>query len=115
MQNSRLGQLRKMAKIAVLLKETALADLASAAQACEATRLKLQGLEAPLPQESPLPISVLESAALLHRRWSEPRRMRLNEQLALEMAARLEAEAKARKALGRAEVIAKLCRKQAIR
>lgn len=112
MQNKQLGQLKRMARIADLLKEAALADLARAALACEATRLKLQGLEAPLPKDSPLPMPVLESAALLYRRWSEPRRMRLHEQLALETAARLEAEAKARKALGRAEVIAKLCRKQ---
>ena len=103
-----LAQLQRLETIAGLLKDGALSDLARASQACEATRQKLRDLAAPMPAESSLPVAALEQAALRYQRWSEPRRMQLNEQLALQIATRLECERIARRSLGRAEVIGKL-------
>lgn len=108
MSDKTLKRLEKLSTIAELVKDAALGDLARAVQLCEATRRNLRALEAPMPPDALLPLPVLESAALMHQRWSEPRRRRLLEDLALQTAKRIECEAIARRALGRAEVISQL-------
>lgn len=115
MTDKTLIRLGKLSRIADLVKDAALGDLARASQACSETRQRLQALEPSPPAETSLPLGALENAALLHERWAEPRRRRLLEELALQTARRLDCEAVARRALGRADVVHKLYRRQALR
>ncbi len=101
-------RLKRLAELAALIRDARLAELSAHVQTCARIRDRLSGLAAPIPQGSDLPATALETAALRHDRWAAPRRMSLNEQLAMETARRMAAEMQARAAFGRAQVLAQL-------
>lgn len=101
-------RLARLAELAGLVRDARLADLSRHVQAMAETRDRLSALSVPMPADPDLPLHRIELAALQHDRWAAPRRMMLNERLALQAAARIEAESKARAAFGRALVLGRL-------
>lgn len=105
-----IKRLKKLREVAQMMSDLGLERLAVRAQACERTRVQIAALEANChAQEGTDPLKAAE-LRLRHRQWAAPRRMQLNEQLARQTAERLRAEEEARKAFGRAEVLAKLAK-----
>lgn len=105
-------RLNRLAAIAALIRDQHQAAVARHAAACARTRGLLVDLDAPMPTLSELPMPALETAAIQHTIWSRPQRIRLNERLALQTAARLNAEAELRNAFGRALALARLAERK---
>jgi hypothetical protein len=105
-------RLKRLADLAGLIRDAKLAELSQHVQVCAQIRDRIAGLDAPVPTGSDLPVSALQAAALRHDRWAAPRRMALNERLALVMAQRMTIEAQARIAFGRAQILEQLQTRQ---
>lgn len=112
MNREERDRLQRLAALAALIRDRRQAELAHHAAACARTRGLLADLSAPLPRDSDLPLPALETAALQHAIWVRPQRIRLNERLALQTAARLVAEDGLRNAFGRALALARLAERQ---
>ena len=95
--------LRQLAVLAGLLRDRQLDDLRAARQRREATQARLGALLAG-PAEGLSPLAAAQSA-LLYQRWVDGKRAEINLQLARDTAAWLEAQAAARTAFGRAQVL----------
>ena len=104
------ARLERLASLAGLVRDAALADLSREVQACADLRLRIAALDTVRPAEPVVDLAAMEGAVLRHERWAASRRRLLNEQLALRTAARLELEARARAAFGRAQVLDRLLR-----
>lgn len=98
----------RLTVIARTISDHALAELARHERECRVTRAHLTALEPVATLQPVVPFSVLATAALHHERWAEPQRIRLNEQLARQTVARIQAEELARQAFGRAQVLKRL-------
>ena len=95
--------LGRLAVLAGLLRDRKLDDLRAARLRREATQGRLGALVAG-PAEGLSPVAAAQSA-LLYQRWVDGKRAEINLQLARETAAWLEAQAAARIAFGRAQVL----------
>jgi hypothetical protein len=98
--------LGRLARLAGLIRDRDLAVLSAARATREATQARLAGLAAG-PAEGVSPVAAAQSA-LLYQRWVDRRRAEINLQLARDTAAWLDAQAAARRAFGRAEVLDQL-------
>ena len=94
-------QLDRLRPLCRLLPDAALARLAAQRQAEAALRRQLAGLDAPLPPATELRPGALDTAQIRYGHWAGPRRMEINEALARQIVARMNAETAARRALGR--------------
>ena len=101
MSNAR--DLGPLAVLAGLLRDRKLDDLRAARLQREATQGRLAALGAG-PAEGLSPVAAAQSA-LLYQRWVDGKRAEINLQLARDTAAWLEAQAMARAAFGRAQVL----------
>lgn len=95
--------LGRLAVLAGLLRDRKLDDLRTARLLREATQGRLAALVAG-PAEGLSPVAAAQSA-LLYQRWVDGKRAEINLQLARDTAAWLEAQAAARTAFGRAQVL----------
>jgi hypothetical protein len=107
---TRDDRLQRLATIAGALRDAALQDVARTAQGCATLRARLAALDAPRPADPVVNPAALEESVLRHALWADERRRLLNEQLALQMAAHLVAQTKARAAMARAMAIDRLHR-----
>jgi len=98
--------LGRLAVLAGLLRDRQLDDLRAARLRREATQARLGALAAG-PAEGLSPVAAAQTA-LLYQRWVDGKRAEINLQLARDTAAWLEAQAAARTAFGRAQVLDKL-------
>ena len=95
--------LPRLAVLAGLLRDRQLDDLRAARLRREATQARLGALVAG-PAAGLSPVAAAQSA-LLYQRWVDGKRAEINLQLARDTAAWLEAQAAARNAFGRAQVL----------
>jgi hypothetical protein len=95
--------LGRLAVLAGLLRDRKLDELRAARLQREATQGRLAALVAG-PAEGLSPIATAQSA-LLYQRWVDGKRAEINLQLARDTAAWLDAQAAARSAFGRAQVM----------
>lgn len=95
--------LGRLAELAGLLRDRKLDDLRAARLQREATLGRLAALVAG-PAEGVLPIAAAQNA-LLYQRWVDGKRAELNQQLSRETAVWMDAQAAARVAFGRAQVL----------
>jgi hypothetical protein len=95
--------LGRLAMLAGLLRDRKLDDLRAARLRREATQARLGALVAG-PATGLSPVAAAQSA-LLYQRWVDGKRAEINLQLARDTAAWLEAQAAARNAFGRAQVL----------
>ena len=93
----------RLAVLAGLLRDRKLDDLRAASLRREATQARLGALVAG-PATGLSPVAAAQSA-LLYQRWVDGKRAEINLQLARDTAAWLEAQAAARSAFGRAQVL----------
>ena len=100
-------KLRRLARIAALQRDARLDQLRRARIAREASQAALAALDRPMPDEG-VPLVAGALAALRYAAWADARRAELNLQLARQTAHWLQAQADARVAFGRAEVLAQL-------
>lgn len=106
----RPGDLARLGTLAGLLRDARLEDLRLARQRREETQGRLAALAAG-PAEGVGPLAASQ-AALLYQRWVDRKRAEINLQLARDTAAWLEAQAAARTAFGRADVLDRLSRRR---
>ncbi|MBI1217211.1 MAG: hypothetical protein GC186_01580 [Rhodobacteraceae bacterium] len=98
-----------LSRLADLILDARLAELRQAAAARDASLAALAALRcAPTTTPAGLPPLVLARAALAYEGWADARRAEINPRLARQTAAWLEAQAAARIAFGRAEVLRQL-------
>jgi hypothetical protein len=95
--------LGRLAVLAGLLRDRKLDDLRAARLQREATQGRLAALVAG-PAEGLSHVAAAQSA-LLYQRWVDGKRSEINQQLARDTAAWIEAQAAARAAFGRAQVL----------
>ena len=100
---SKPRDLGRLAVLAGLLRDRKLDDLRATRLQREATQGRLAALVAG-PAEGLSPVAAAQSA-LLYQRWVDGKRAEINLQLARDTAAWLEAQAAARTAFGRAQVL----------
>lgn len=105
------NRVQRLAMLAGMMRDAALQGVAQEAQAMALLRSRLAALEAPRPADPVIDPAALEASVLRHTQWADGRRRLLNEQLALRMAAHLQAQEKARVAFARAQVLERLVRK----
>ncbi len=98
-----MTDLARLAGLAGLIRDRRLDDLQAARLRREATQRQLGALAAG-PSEGLSPVAAAQSA-LLYQRWVDRRRAEINLQLARDTAGWLEAQAAARVAFGRAQVL----------
>ncbi|MGY6706408.1 hypothetical protein [Roseinatronobacter sp.] len=101
-------RLERLQAISQMVKEKELAKLQKLAQARDETRDRVQRLMQPVALvQDP----ALFSARQLHAKWALEQRMSLNRTLAQQTARLIEQRTKAARSLGKAEIVASLCRR----
>ncbi len=103
----RKQQLIKLARVATVIKDVKLQELAKAQEACAQTRMLLQELGDSHTAQGQASIQAL-IVADHHDQWRLQRRIALNQALAKKTAAMLDAKDRAATAFSRADVLAKL-------
>jgi hypothetical protein len=110
---SRSEQLKRLEVLAGLMLDARLTDLQSCTHAREETLARLAGLAAPAPTQDSLPQVAAELAALNYQRWADARRAELNQILARQTAAWLDARGAAQQAFGKTQALAGVATKLA--
>lgn len=102
-------RLKRLQAIAQLIRDRDLARLQKLAQARTQTRDRARRLmqTVPLAQDP-----ALFAARQLHAKWALEQRIRLNRTLALQTARMIEQRDKAARSFGRADMLARLCRRK---
>ena len=106
-------QLRRLEQVAGLLFDCRLTDLQCAARARLETEARLAGLATPATLIGELPQVAAEIAALNYQRWADARRAELNQTLARQTAAWIDARDAARLAFGKTQALAGVAAKLA--
>lgn len=101
------NRLERLRAISQMVKDKELAKLRTLAQARDETHDRVQRLMQPVALvQDP----ALFAARQLHAKWALEQRIRLNRTLAQQTARLIEQRAKAARSLGKAEIVANLCR-----
>ena len=100
-------RLRRLARIAAIQRDARLDQLRRAQAARQASLSALAALDLPMTEEE-LPLVPGALAALRYAGWADARRAEINLRLARQTALWLQAQADARLAFGRADVLRRL-------
>jgi hypothetical protein len=103
---SRSEQMQRLEQVAGLLFDTRLAELQKAARARADTEARMAALVMPAVPEGALSQVAAELAALGYQRWADLRRAELNQTLARQTAAWIDARDEARLAFGKTQALA---------
>lgn len=104
---SRLADLHRLQDISGLIRDARLETLHRAALARNQTLARLEALKTPPADEGLHPVAA-DLARVAYEGWADARRRELTRMLARQTAEMAEAEAAAREAFGRSEVLGKL-------
>jgi len=101
-------RLARLAVLADLMREAALARLSHANAAREESLARLAALDAPVSQEGGIDPVAFAAAGVRYQAWATARRVKINGDLAMQTATVLREREAARGAIGRAQVLDKL-------
>lgn len=100
-----VARLARLKELAELLQQRDLTRLAQSAARCRETEARIAQLMRPVPLD---PDPALFKTRQAHLLWAQAERQRLQQTLALQKASHTDHKANAARALGRAQVVARL-------